>query len=78
MAGLGVLGVKYTFWIHNMTGPQQWLERYTGGGSTYGVYKIFSTLLILIGILVATGFGNNVMSFFFAPLAHVFSAGAQQ
>lgn len=72
LIALGILGVKYTFWLHNVTGPQNWLERYTGSGSTYGVYKIFSALLVLIGILFATGFGHNVMSFFFSPLAHLF------
>lgn len=75
MAGLGVLGVKYTFWLHNATGPQDWLERYTGSGSTYGIYKIFCTLLVIIGLLVATGFGDNVMSFFFSPLLNIFRAG---
>ena len=72
MMALGMLGVKYTFWLHNVTGPQNWLERYTGSGSTYGIYKILSTLLVIAGILVATGFGNNVMSFIFSPLLNLF------
>ena len=72
MMGLGVLGVKYTFWLHNFTGPQNWLERYTGSGSTYGIYKILSGLLVLAGIMVATGFGGAVMNFIFAPLLNVF------
>ncbi len=72
MMGLGVLGVKYTFWLHNFTGPQSWLERYTGSGSTCGVYKILSALLVITGILVATGFGGAVMSFLFAPLLNIF------
>ena len=74
MMALGVLGVKYTFWLHNVTGPQNWLERYTGSGSTYGIYKILSTLLVITGILVATGFGNNVMSFIFSPFLNLFVA----
>lgn len=72
MMAFGLLGVKYTFWLHNFTGPQGWLERYTGSGTTYGIYKIFSTLLIAIGILVATGFGDNVMSFLFSPFLNLF------
>ena len=72
MTVLGLLGVKYTFWIHRVTGAQDWLERYTGPGSTYGIYKIFFALLVLMGILFATGFGHNVMSFFFSPLTHLF------
>ena len=49
------------------------LERYTGSGSTYGIYKIFFTLLVVTGILFATGFGDDVMNFFFSPLARLFN-----
>lgn len=72
MIALGVLGVKYAFWIHNMTGPQEWMERYTGSGSTVGMYKIISTLLIIVGVLWATGFGHNVMDFVFSPIKSLF------
>lgn len=72
MTVIGVAFVKYTFWIHNMTGPQDWLERYTGSGSTYGIYKLFGVFIVLTGLLVASGFGNNVMSFLFSPLANLF------
>ncbi len=72
MAAIGVLGVKYTFWLHNVTGPQMWLERYTGSGSTYGIYKIFFALLVVIGILFASGFGDNVMRFIFSPITGLF------
>lgn len=77
MVGLGVLGVKYSFWIHQQTGAISSLERYTGSGSTYGIYKIVSTLLIIVGILWASGFGHNVMSFLFAPIAGLFHPPAQ-
>lgn len=77
MIGLGVLGVKYTFWLHNVTGAQDWLERYTGSGSTYGIYKILSVILVLLGILYATGFGENVVEFFFSPLLNLFSPGKE-
>ena len=72
MIVLGVLFVKYTFNIVNMTGRQDWIEKYTGGGSTYGVFKIFGVLLVIVGILWATGFGANVMDFVFAPLKNIF------
>ena len=73
MIGLGILGVKFSFWLHQQTGPIDALERYTGSGSTYGIYKIGSVLLILVGILWATGFGVNVMEFLFSPLKNLFS-----
>jgi hypothetical protein len=75
MVGFGLLTLKYTFWLHNTTGPQSWIERYLGSGSTYGVYKILGVLLVIIGVLVGTGFGDNVMGFFFAPLVNIFRAG---
>jgi hypothetical protein len=70
---VGVLGVKFTFQIVNTTGNQDWIERFTGSGSTYGIYKIFSVFLILLGLLVATGFGNNVMEFLFSPFKSLFT-----
>lgn len=76
MTMLGALMVKYTFWLVNTTGPQDWIERYTGGGSTYGIYKIFGVILAIIGLMIATGLGNNVMEFLFSPLKSLFAPTA--
>jgi hypothetical protein len=73
MTILGVVGVKYTFQLVNITGSQDWIERFAGPGTTYGIYKLFSVVLVLIGILIATGFGNPVMEFLFSPLKGLFS-----
>jgi hypothetical protein len=72
MIGAGILFVKFTFKIVGITGNQQWLEKYTGSGSTYGIYKLFGVFLVIIGILFATGFGNNVLDFMFSPLKSIF------
>lgn len=72
-AAIGALGVKYTFQVANYTGSQDWIERWLGPGSTYGVYKILAVLLTLGGLLYASGFGNNLMEFFFAPFKSVFA-----
>lgn len=72
MVAVGTLMVKYTFWLSNTTGPLQWLENYTGGGSTYGIYKLLGVILALIGLMVATGLGDNVMNFLFSPLKQLF------
>jgi hypothetical protein len=77
MVILGVLGVKYTFWIHNQTGPIGFIEKYAGSGSTYGVLKILFTFLVILGILWGSGFGHNVMSFFLSPIANMFTGGKQ-
>lgn len=73
MIAIGVLGVKYTFWIHNQTGPISFIERYAGSGSTYGVLKIGFTLLVMAGLLVGSGFGGNIMSFLLSPIANMFT-----
>jgi hypothetical protein len=72
----GILFVKYTFQIMNMTGRQDWIEKYTGGGTTYGIFKLFGVVLVFVGILFATGFGNNLLNFLFAPLRHIFAPGS--
>jgi hypothetical protein len=72
MIGLGVLGVKYTFWLTQTTGPLNFIEKYTGSGSTYGIYKIFSLLLIFVGFFWATGFGHSVLDFILSPIIGVF------
>jgi hypothetical protein len=72
MAGLGVAMVKYTFQLVNITGTQGWLERYTGSGSTYGIYKIVGVLVALIGLILASGLGNAFMDTLFSPLRSIF------
>jgi hypothetical protein len=68
----GIAMVKYTFQLTNITGRQDWLERYTGSGSTYGIYKLFGVFIVIVGILFATGFGTGVIDFIFSPLKSVF------
>ena len=68
----GICFVKFSYSILKFTGEQAWLERYVGAGNTNGFYKIFGAILVLIGLLVATGFGNNVMEFIFGPFKSLF------
>jgi hypothetical protein len=72
MVAAGMAMIKFTFKVLNITGQQAWLERYTGSGSTYGMYKLFGVFLVIVGILFATGFGNNVIEFIFSPLKGIF------
>jgi len=78
MTAAGVGMVKYTFQMTNFTGRQEWIEKYAGSGSTYSVYKLFGVALVIVGILVATGFGNDVMNFFFAPFLNTLRPLVQQ
>jgi hypothetical protein len=68
----GVLLVRYTFKIVNMTGRQDWIEHFTGSGTTYGIYKILGVILVLLGFMVASGFGNDVLSWLLSPLHSTF------
>lgn len=73
---LGVLTVKYTYPLVNMTGRQDWIENITGAGTTYGVFKLMGVALVLLGLLIATGFGNDVLNFIFSPLRKIFTPPA--
>jgi hypothetical protein len=75
MAGIGIAGVKYTFPIMNFTGSLDWIERYTGQGSTYLILKLFFLFTAIFGILYASGFGGSVIEFIFSPLKRVFQPG---
>lgn len=68
----GVLFVRFSFQIENFTGPQGWLERFTGAGSTSGMYKIFGVLLVIAGFLVASGFGNDILGTLLSPFHSAF------
>lgn len=71
-AGFGILFVKYSFALTRITDDQGWLERFTGPGSTNGVYKLFGVLLVILGILVGSGFGADVMNFLLSPFSSIF------
>ena len=72
MVGLGVLGVKYSFWIHNQTGPLEFVEKYTGSGTSVLIYKLFFTAVIVVGFIWATGLSRNFMEFMLSPLISLF------
>ncbi len=73
MAAVGIAGVKWTYPIMNFTGRQDWIERFTGQGTTYLVLKMFFLFVLLFGILYATGLGDNVLNWALSPLRHVFA-----
>jgi|GEM_PF-2717216 len=68
----GVLFVRFAFQIQNFTGAQFWLERFTGSGTTTGLYKIFGVLLVIGGFLIATGFGNDILATLLSPFRSSF------
>lgn len=64
----GVCMVRFTMPIMNFTGRQWWLERYVGAGMTFTAYKFIGVLLVVLGVLVGTGFGYDILAFLFSPL----------
>jgi hypothetical protein len=76
LAGIGGLGVVYTYPIMNFTGRQDWIERITGQGTTYFVMKMFFLAVALFGITYATGLGDNVLNWIFSPLRGIFTPQA--
>ncbi|MDB5178901.1 MAG: hypothetical protein JWN01_844 [Patescibacteria group bacterium] len=77
MSAAGIAFVRFSYQISNMTGPQDWLENITGPGTTNGIYKIFGVIVMALGLFVATGFGNNVMTFLLGPLRGIFGPYAK-
>ncbi len=73
MITLGSLAVKYTYAMVGFTGRQDWIECYTGSGTTYLAFKLFGVIVVIMGLLIATGFGDNLLEWVFSPLAGVFS-----
>jgi hypothetical protein len=65
IAGIGVAFVKWTMVFANFSGNTV---------KTYGWFKIGGVAAVILGILVATGFGQNVISFLFSPFLHVFQS----
>jgi hypothetical protein len=68
----GILGLKYNYQIVNFTGRQDWIEDKLGGGTTFVAYKLFAILLVLVGILAATGLINPLLNGILSPLKHTF------
>lgn len=54
ICAIGWLLVWKTAWFVNIMGYIDWAERNLGGGGTTLFYKLFGTLIILIGFMVIT------------------------
>ena len=52
---VGTLILMNTEPIVNTTGRVGWAERHLGGAGTFALYKIIGVIIIVIGMLVATG-----------------------
>lgn len=69
---VGILTLKYNFQIVNNSFRLDWIESKLGSGSTFLVFKLISVVLVLGGILYATGLGNVALGWLLSPLTSLF------
>jgi len=69
MTAAGAFLVIRTEWIINNFGRIAWFEAKLGsdGGSRLG-YKLIGIVVLIIGIIVMTGSGDNFMEWLLSPL----------
>ena len=75
LVAVGFLCLRYTWQLMNFTGSQDWIESKLGSGSTYGTYKVFALLIVVIGILETVGLLHGVLNWLFTPLRGLFPQG---
>lgn len=72
---IGTVMIKYNYQLVGIVGHIPSVEARLGSGSTYGFFQLIAVLLVLFGILTATGLGTVVMRFLLSPLIRMFSLG---
>ena len=75
LIGVGVLGVRYAQAIIDNVGRIGWAERRLGSGSSYGVIKFFSILLIFFSFFFMIGLEHLILDPLLYPLRTVFKMG---
>ena len=72
----GTLMVKFSYQLRNITGPQDWMEKYTGAGTTDSMYKVVGVFVVLGGILWFTGLSGGFFEWLLAPLVNALKPGS--
>lgn len=72
---LGVITLKYNYQLVGITGHPRWIEGRLGGGTTYLVYKLFSILLIIFGLLLALGLADDFFYWLLSPIVDYLPKG---
>lgn len=71
MIASGTLLLKYNYQVANS------IPMSIGSSlGTYTLWKIFSIVLVLAGIIVMFGLGDNIMSTLLSPLTNVLNPGS--
>jgi hypothetical protein len=69
---LGTLMLKYNYQLVGFTGRQDWIENKLGSGTTYFAYKVLALLIIIGGLLYASGLYKPVLETLLSPIANLF------
>ncbi len=69
--------LKFNFQLVGLIGHLPSVESRMGSGSTYTFFQLIAILLVLFGILWATGLGTVVLTFLLSPLIKMFSYGTK-
>lgn len=68
---IGGVSLKYNFQLVGLV-RLQWVESKLGYGSSYIVYKVISVIMVLAGVIIIAGFGDNILDWATAPLRGIF------
>ena len=77
VTALGVVVLKYNFQLVGMTGNVGFAERYLGAGGTYLLYKMIGVVMVIGGLMYATGLAQPILSWLLSPLAVYFPSMKQ-
>lgn len=70
---LGVILLRYNFKLVGYTGHQAWIEDHLGYGTTYLAYQVLAIVVLISGLLYATGLGNGVLDWLLTPFTNMLS-----
>ena len=70
----GILLLKNNYRVSNSL-PLSFAERYIGSGGSYTAWLILSVLVVLVGLIIVFGLGDNLLNIVLSPLTKVFNQG---
>lgn len=70
---IGVVLLKNNFKVTNLFSRYNWFEQKLGPGSTYMIFQLVSILVVIFGVIVMFGLGDNVVNFILSPFENLFT-----
>ena len=72
MIAIGILLLKFNYQVANNL-RISFAEQHMGAGGSYLLWKIMAIVLVLAGLAVMFGIGDNILEFMLSPLTNVIS-----